>query len=112
MACVVKLQDHHDDVELPTVQQGIKGHVTVFPQHPETVTNLMPTPLSDIITPISIVFHQENRVLLLLLIVLYHRKSKKSKASKSSHDNCQASVGNRKVRKAKAQKFVKNGVSN
>ena len=48
--CVVKLQDHRDDVELPTVQRGIKGHVIVFPQHLETVSNVMPAPLSDIIT--------------------------------------------------------------
>ena len=54
--CVVKLQDHRDDVELPTVQRGIKGHVIVFPQHPETVSNVMPAPLSDIIAPICIVF--------------------------------------------------------
>ena len=54
--CVVKFQDHRDDVELPTVQRGIKGHVIVFPQHPEAVSNIMPAPLSDIVTPICIIF--------------------------------------------------------
>lgn len=54
--CIVKLQDHRDDVELPTVQRGIKGHVIVFPQHPETVSEVMPAPLSDIITLVCIIF--------------------------------------------------------
>jgi hypothetical protein len=54
--CIVKLQDHCDDVELPTVQRGIKGHVIVFPQHPETVSEVMPAPLSDIITLVCIIF--------------------------------------------------------
>ena len=54
--CVVKLQDHRDDVELPTVQRGIKGHVIVFPQHPETVSEVIPAPLNDIVTPICVIF--------------------------------------------------------
>ena len=54
--CVVKLQDHRDDVDLPTVQRGIRGHVIIFPQHPETVSNLMPAALSDIIAPICVIF--------------------------------------------------------
>jgi hypothetical protein len=54
--CVVKLQDHRDDVELPTAQRGIKGHVIVFPQHPESVSKLMPPALCDIIAPICIIF--------------------------------------------------------
>jgi hypothetical protein len=59
--CVIKLQDHRGDVELPTVQRGIKGHVIVFPQHPETVSNVMPAPLSDIVTPICVVFCGSNK---------------------------------------------------
>ena len=54
--CVVKLQDHRDDVELPTAQRGVKGHVIVFPQHPESVPNVMPAALNDIITPICVIF--------------------------------------------------------
>jgi hypothetical protein len=54
--CIVKLQDHRDDVELPTVQRGIKGHVIVFPQHPETMAEVMPAQLSDIVTLVCIIF--------------------------------------------------------
>jgi len=54
--CIVKLQDHRDDVELPTVQRGVKGHVIVFPQHPESISNIMPPPIGDVITPICILF--------------------------------------------------------
>lgn len=52
--CVVKLQDHNDDVDLPTVQRGMKGHIIVFPQHPENLPTIMPAPLHDIISPICI----------------------------------------------------------
>ena len=52
--CVVKLQDHNDDVELPTVQRGMKGHIIVFPQHPENISNVMPAPIHDIISPICV----------------------------------------------------------
>ncbi|KAF9781684.1 hypothetical protein BJ322DRAFT_1010678, partial [Thelephora terrestris] len=54
--CVVKLQDHRGDVELPTVQRGIKGHVIVFPQHPEALSNVMPAPLSDIVALVCVIF--------------------------------------------------------
>lgn len=54
--CVVKLQDHRDDVELPTVQRGMKGHIIVFPQHPERISGIMPPTISDVTTPICVVF--------------------------------------------------------
>jgi len=54
--CIVKLQDHNDDVDLPTVQRGMKGHIIVFPQHPENLPDVMPAPISDIISPICILF--------------------------------------------------------
>lgn len=54
--CIVKLQDHNDDVDLPTVQRGMKGHIIVFPQHPENIPDVMPAPISDIISPICILF--------------------------------------------------------
>ena len=54
--CIVKIQDHRDDIELPTVQRGIKGHVIVFLQHPEAVSKVMPAPRNDIVTPICVIF--------------------------------------------------------
>jgi len=54
--CTVKLQDHRDDVELPTVQRGVKGHIVVFPQHPEKISNIMPPAIDDVVTPVCILF--------------------------------------------------------
>jgi len=54
--CIIKLQDHNDDVDLPTVQRGVKGHVIVFPQRPESLPDIMPPPIGDIISPICILF--------------------------------------------------------
>jgi hypothetical protein len=48
---IVKLQDCKDDVDLPVVQRGMKGHIIVFPQHPEHLPNVMPPTISDIISP-------------------------------------------------------------
>lgn len=53
---VIKLQDHRDDIELPTVQRGIKGHVVVFPQHPDEISDVMPPAINDIVTPICVLF--------------------------------------------------------
>ena len=55
-ACIVKLQDYNDNVDLPTVQRGMKGHIIVFPQHPENLPNVMPPEINDIISPICIIF--------------------------------------------------------
>ena len=54
--CIVKLQDRNNDVDLPTVQRGVKGHIIVFPQHPENLPNVMPPSISDIISPVCVIF--------------------------------------------------------
>jgi hypothetical protein len=54
--CMIKLQDHRDDIELPTVQRGIKGHIIIFPQHPDKISNIMPPTVNDVVTPICILF--------------------------------------------------------
>ena len=54
--CIMKLQDHNDDVDLPTAQRGMKGHIIIFPQHPKNLPDVMPPHISDIIAPICILF--------------------------------------------------------
>ncbi len=41
---------------LPTDQRGLKGHIIIFPSHPENLGQVLPPPLSKIITPICVVF--------------------------------------------------------
>ena len=54
--CVVKLQDHRTDISLPSSQRGFKGHVIVYPQKVEQLSNVLPPPIDDVIHPICIMF--------------------------------------------------------
>ena len=41
---------------LPVSQRGMKGHVIVFPSNPQHVTKFLPPNLSDVVTPMCVVF--------------------------------------------------------
>lgn len=40
----------------PIIQRGFKGHVVVYPAHPENLGSKLPLPIKDIVTPICVVF--------------------------------------------------------
>ena len=54
--CIVKLQDHRTDVSLPSSQRGFKGHVIIYPQKVEDLSNVLPPPVDDVVHPICIMF--------------------------------------------------------
>lgn len=54
--CIVKLQDHRNDVSLPSSQRGFKGHVIIYPQTVEELSNVLPPPIDDVVHPICIMF--------------------------------------------------------
>ena len=54
--CIVKLQDHRNDVSLPSSQRGFKGHVIVYPQKVEELATVLPPPIDDVVHPICVVF--------------------------------------------------------
>jgi hypothetical protein len=41
---------------LPTTQQGMKGHIIVYPSKLEKIGHILPPSISDVITPICVVF--------------------------------------------------------
>ncbi len=41
---------------LPVSQHAMKGHVIVFPSNPQQVTKFLPPSLSEVITPMCVVF--------------------------------------------------------
>src|ERR1700728_4844869 len=53
---VVQLKEENSDLQVPTAQRGLQGHVIIFPQQPEALVTLLPPPVADIITPICVVF--------------------------------------------------------
>lgn len=41
---------------LPTDQHNLKGYIVIFPSHPENLGQILPPPLSKVITPICVIF--------------------------------------------------------
>jgi hypothetical protein len=44
------------DVVLPHAQKGMRGHVIIYPQKPESVAKLLPPSIEDIVTPVCVLF--------------------------------------------------------
>ncbi|EIM85237.1 uncharacterized protein STEHIDRAFT_59941, partial [Stereum hirsutum FP-91666 SS1] len=53
---IVQLKEENSDIQLPTAQRGIKGHIIVYPQRPENIASVLPPSIEDIITPICVIF--------------------------------------------------------
>ncbi|KAJ3009702.1 hypothetical protein NUW54_g2705 [Trametes sanguinea] len=66
-ACIVHLketsqldeQDNDEDrnhTRRPNLQRGLKGHIIIHPQRPERLDSVLPPTVSDIVTPICVIF--------------------------------------------------------
>ncbi|KAG2152916.1 hypothetical protein DEU56DRAFT_727287, partial [Suillus clintonianus] len=53
---IVQLKEENQDLQLPTSQRGIKGHIIIYPQRPEGIAAVLPPTVEDIVTPICVVF--------------------------------------------------------
>ncbi|KAG1736154.1 uncharacterized protein EDB91DRAFT_1224901 [Suillus paluster] len=53
---IVQLKEENQDLQLPTSQRGIKGHIIIYPQRPEGIANVLPPTVADIVTPICVIF--------------------------------------------------------
>jgi hypothetical protein len=53
---IVQLKEENQDLVLPHTQQGIKGHIIIYPQWPEHLANVPLPSIEEIITPICVVF--------------------------------------------------------
>ncbi|KAJ6570555.1 hypothetical protein DFH09DRAFT_1246896 [Mycena vulgaris] len=51
---IIQLRDVESDI--PTTQRGIRGHIIVYPQQPSTIAKTLPPSISDVITPICVIF--------------------------------------------------------
>jgi len=57
MKCwIIQLKEDNQDLQLSTNQRGINGHIIIYPQRPEGITNVLPPTVADIITPICVIF--------------------------------------------------------
>ncbi|KAF8999407.1 hypothetical protein BDQ17DRAFT_1500299 [Cyathus striatus] len=55
-ACIVQLRESNQNLQIPTIQRGIKGHVIVYPQNPSKLESILPPAMEDVITPICVLF--------------------------------------------------------
>ncbi|KAL6307296.1 hypothetical protein BKA93DRAFT_815980 [Sparassis latifolia] len=53
---VIQLKEENQNLILPNSQHGVKGHIIIYPQHPENIAEILPPPLEDIVTPICVIF--------------------------------------------------------
>ena len=52
---IIQLNEQGSSASSPA-QWGLRGHVIVFPQHPEQVVDLLPPSMEEVVTPICIIF--------------------------------------------------------
>jgi hypothetical protein len=53
---IVQLRGDDSDTSIPTTQRGVHGHIIIYPQKLTAIAKTLPPPISDIITPICVIF--------------------------------------------------------
>ena len=53
---IVQLKEENQNIVMPDVQRGMKGHIIICPQRPSQIARLLPPNMSDILTPICVLF--------------------------------------------------------
>ncbi|KAJ7023288.1 hypothetical protein C8F04DRAFT_902044, partial [Mycena alexandri] len=53
---IIQLREDDSDGNVPFAQRGVRGHIIVYPQRPSAIAKTLPPSLSDVTTPICIVF--------------------------------------------------------
>lgn len=53
---IIQLRDDDYQTDIPITQRGVRGHIIVYPQRPSAVARTLPPSISDITTPICVIF--------------------------------------------------------
>jgi len=53
---VVQLNETEETLSLPITQREIKGHIIIYPQHPQHIATVLPPSVDKIITPVCVLF--------------------------------------------------------
>jgi hypothetical protein len=53
---IVQLKEENQSIVMPGVQRGMKGHIIIYPQRPSQIARLLPPNMTDILTPICVLF--------------------------------------------------------
>ncbi|KAJ7018893.1 hypothetical protein C8F04DRAFT_877553, partial [Mycena alexandri] len=53
---IIQLREDASDASIPFAQRGVRGHIIVYPQRPSAIAQSLPPSLTDVTTPICVVF--------------------------------------------------------
>ncbi|KAJ7205792.1 hypothetical protein GGX14DRAFT_397490 [Mycena pura] len=53
---IVQLKEENQDLALATTQRGVKGHIIIYPQQPSKLSQILPPPIEDIVSPVCALF--------------------------------------------------------
>ncbi|KAJ6516885.1 hypothetical protein C8R47DRAFT_960843 [Mycena vitilis] len=54
---IVQLRDEDgSESSIPTGQRGVRGHIIIYPQKPSALAQSLPPPMSDVLTPLCVIF--------------------------------------------------------
>ena len=53
---VVQLNETEETLSLPFTQRGMRGHIIIYPQHPQHIATVLPPSVEDIVTPVCVLF--------------------------------------------------------
>ncbi|KAJ7608299.1 hypothetical protein DFH06DRAFT_903001, partial [Mycena polygramma] len=48
--------DYGSESNIPTTQRGVRGHIIIYPQRPSAIALSLPPSISDIVTPLCVIF--------------------------------------------------------
>ncbi|KAJ6448867.1 hypothetical protein C8R47DRAFT_1030997, partial [Mycena vitilis] len=53
---IIQLREDDSETTIPVAQRGVRGHIIVYPQRPSAIAQTLPPSVTDIITPICVIF--------------------------------------------------------
>ncbi|KAJ7200369.1 hypothetical protein GGX14DRAFT_310037, partial [Mycena pura] len=53
---IIQLREENQDRVLQTTQQGMKGHIIIYPQQPTKVASILPPSVEEITSPVCVLF--------------------------------------------------------
>ncbi|KAJ7439447.1 hypothetical protein B0H11DRAFT_2355989, partial [Mycena galericulata] len=53
---IIQLRDDDGSTDIPIAQRGVRGHIIVYPQRPSAIARSLPPSISEITTPVCVIF--------------------------------------------------------
>ena len=53
---IIQLKEDSPTIVMPETQQGVHGHIIIYPQRPSEIAKVLPPSINDLLTPICVLF--------------------------------------------------------